>query len=455
MNVRTRIAPSPTGFAHIGTIYQALFDYAWAKRNNGKFIIRIEDTDRTRFVEGAESAIYDAFDWLGLTEDESPRKGGDYPPYRQSEKLEIYKNYAQKLISDGNAYWCDCDKERLEKMRDEQIKNKIPPMYDGHCRDKNLTKGLVIRMKIPKNEKIIVNELVRGELVFDSNTVDDQVLLKSDGFPTYHLAVVVDDHEMQITHIIRGEEWITSSPKHVLLYQYLGWEVPILIHTPIIRNPDKSKMSKRHGHASVSWYKDAGYLPEAILNYLALLGWKNPDQKDVFSLAEFIQKFDPKDLNTVGPIFDLVKLEWLSGEYIRKMDESSLESEIMNFCKDKNLDRSLVRKTIPLIRERIKKLSDYFPLCKFFFESTFQNEFNNEQKQWAKTTRNELGKLLETDWKADKIGEVMIKLCDEMKVKRSDYFMMMRIAITGEKISPPLNESMEILGQTRCLERLT
>ena len=459
--VRTRIAPSPTGMAHIGTFYQALFDWAWAKRNGGKFIVRIEDTDRERFVEGAEEAIYQALDWFGMTEDESPRKGGKYGPYRQSERLESYKKYALSLVDKGHAYWCDCSKERLEKVRAEMMAEKKPPMYDHHCRDRNLESGLVLRLKIPANQKIIVKEEIRGEIEFDSNTIDDQVLLKSDGFPTYHLAVVVDDHEMEITDIVRGEEWISSSPKHKLLYDYLGWEMPRLYHTPIIRNPDKSKMSKRHGHTSVSYYQESGYLPEAILNYLALLGWKNPDQKDVFSLDEFIDKFDPKDLNTVGPVFDEKKLEWLSGEYIRQMDKDELSNRIQTYAKkysekfgSAKLDEELVKKTIPLIQERVKKLADYYLLCRFFFEDVTPPKLSEDASKWLQATIKKLTIIDEKSWVATRLGEILIEVCDSQSAKRGDFFAMMRLTITGEKISPPLNESMEILGKEKCLERL-
>lgn len=459
--VRTRIAPSPTGMAHIGTFYQALFDWAWAKRNGGKFIVRIEDTDRERFVEGAEEAIYQALDWFGMTEDESPRKGGKFGPYHQSERLETYKKYALSLVDKGHAYWCDCSKERLEQVRAEMMVAKKPPMYDHHCRERNLENGLVLRLKIPANQKIIVKEEIRGEIEFDSNTIDDQVLLKSDGFPTYHLAVVVDDHEMEISDIVRGEEWVSSSPKHKLLYDYLGWEMPRLYHTPIIRNPDKSKMSKRHGHTAVTYYQESGYLPEAILNYLALLGWKNPDQKDVFSLKEFVSKFDPKDLNTVGPIFDEKKLEWLSGEYMRQMDTRELRIRIYEYWEkypDKfgtaNLDEELVKKTIPLIQERVKKLSDYYPLCRFFFGEVTPPLLSVDSLIWLETITEKLNEVDEKSWVANRLGEIMIEVCDSLAAKRGDFFAMMRSAITGEKISPPLNESMEILGKEKCLGRM-
>ncbi|MCL5676265.1 MAG: glutamate--tRNA ligase, partial [Patescibacteria group bacterium] len=271
--VRTRIAPSPTGYPHIGTIYQALFDYAYAKKFGGRFIVRIEDTDRNRLVEDAENKIFSGLDWFGLIENESARKGGKFAPYRQSQRLNIYKKYAEELVQKGNAYYCFCSKERLEEIRQLMQKAGKPPMYDKHCRnlpkeeiEANLKKKnpFVIRLKVPENKTIVVKDEIRGEISFDSNTIDDQVILKADGFPTYHLAVVVDDHLMEISHVVRGEEWLSSAPKHFLLYDFFGWEKPLFFHTPIIRNPDKSKFSKRQGHTNIDWYKEQGYLPEAI-----------------------------------------------------------------------------------------------------------------------------------------------------------------------------------------------
>ncbi|MEK9179558.1 MAG: glutamate--tRNA ligase, partial [Patescibacteria group bacterium] len=289
--VRTRIAPSPTGFPHIGTIYQAMLDRAYSLKNKGKFCIRIEDTDQSRLVQGAEQKIYEALDWFGLTEDESPRKGGNFGPYRQSERLPLYKKYAEELVKNEHAYYCFCTPERLDEMRKEQQKQGKSPLYDKRCRSLSVSETLkrvesgerhVIRMKIPNTGTITVPDNTRGDIVFSVEQVDDQVIMKSDGFPTYHLAVVVDDHLMEITHILRGSEWIPSFPKHKLLYDYFGWKMPIITHTPLITNMDGSKMSKRHGHASVSWYQEEGFLPEAVLNFMSLLGWSHPEEKEIF-----------------------------------------------------------------------------------------------------------------------------------------------------------------------------
>lgn len=459
--VRTRAAISPTGFPHIGTIYQALFDYAFAKKNNGKFVVRIEDTDKNRLVEGAEKKVYEALDWFGLEEDESPRKDGPYGPYRQSERLNIYKKYTEDLVKKGSAYYCFCSKERLEEVRKKmQAAGKIP-MYDKHCRNlsasevkKKLTdkQSWIIRLKVPENKTISIKDEIRGVIDFNSNDVDDQVLLKSDGFPTYFLAVTVDDHLMKITYMVRGEEWLPSSPKIILLYDYLNWEKPYFIHTPIIRNPDRSKFSKRQGHTNVSWYQEQGYLPEAILNYLALMGWSHPEGKEIFSLDEFIRLFDFKDIKPVGPIFDLTKLKWMNGEYIRKSQISSLKTQILEYYENK-LSADIVEKTIPLIKERIKKLVDYYPLTEFFFKRPEKYEIDlSPKKELLKNIAASLGEI--ENWKADIIGEKMQELAKKMGVKNSEFFMLLRVAITGKRISPPLNDSMQILGKDGCLERI-
>ena len=452
--VRTRAAISPTGYPHIGTIYQALFDYAFAKKNKGQFVVRIEDTDRDRFVADAENKVYSALDWFGLVEDESPRKKGPYVPYRQSDRLDIYRKYAEELVEKGNAYCCFCSKERLEEVRKRMQLEKKIPMYDKHCRNMEVKSGekYVIRLKVPENQKIIIKDEIRGNIEFDSNEIDDQILLKSDGFPTYFLAVTVDDHLMKITHMVRGEEWLPSSAKIVLIYNFFNWEKPYFIHTPIIRNPDKSKLSKRQGHTNVSWYQEQGYLPEAILNYLALMGWSHPEGKEIFSMEEFIKLFDFKDIKPVGPVFDLTKLEWMCGEYIRKSQKSKVKSQILEFYKNQ-LSEDIVEKTIPLIQERIKKLSDYLPLCEFFFKQPEKYEIDLYSKKGLLKNIYEEFKNI-SDWKVNIIGAKMQGLAKKLGVKNSEFFMVLRVVITGKKISPPLNESMEILGKEECLERI-
>ncbi len=375
--IRTRIAPSPTGFPHIGTIYQVLFDYAFAKKNNGKFILRLEDTDRVRHVEGAEEVIKKALEWFDLVPDESPWKGGPYKPYRQSERLDIYQKYAQELIKKNHAYYCFCTRERLDEMRKKQTADKQMPKYDRTCLrltkeevEDRLKKNIprVVRMKVPDDTTVAFTNLIMGEIKFDSNILDDQVILKSDGFPTYHLAVVVDDHLMEITHVIRGREWVSSTPKHFLLYQYFDWNPPVHAHLPLILSSDgKGKLSKRHGHASVEYYKNLGYLPEAVLNYLSNLVWYHPDNKEKYTREEFIKLFKLEKINSQGARFNLEKLDWMNGLYIRDMNDDLLQKNLVKFVGNK-YPEDLVGKTVPLIKERIKKLSDYLPLTEFLFK---------------------------------------------------------------------------------------
>jgi glutamyl-tRNA synthetase len=461
--VRTRIAPSPTGAdLHIGNLYTALINWAWAKKNNGQFIVRIEDTDRTRLIKGAEERILQTLKDYGLQPDEDPEKGGPFAPYRQSERLHLYKNYAFELVKKGAAYFCLCNKERLEKVKKEQLTKKQVPHYDGFCRDRNYSLSqiekakvpYVIRLRVPLNKKIVVNDLLRGEVIFETNNLDDQILLKSDGFPTYHLAVVVDDYLMKISHVIRAEEWLASTPKHLLIYKALDWPTPVFCHLPILRNPDRSKLSKRKNPVWASWYLSQGYLPEAVLNYLSLMGWSHPQQKEIFTLDEFIRVFDLKDIKIVGPAFDPVKLEWMNGEYIRKTQNSKLKTQILEFYKNyhgKKLSEKMVEKTIPLVKERLKKLSDYWFYCQFFFERPKRQSLLKDCL-YIKDIYQQLEKIKE--WKTKIIGEVMLNLANKLKIKTGDFFMTLRVIITGKKISPPLNESMEILGKEECLARV-
>ncbi len=458
--IRTRIAPSPTGQdIHIGNLYTALINWAVARKQGGQFILRIEDTDCKRVIEGAEEKIIRSLERFGLSPDESPIKGGAYAPYRQSERLSLYKHYAEELVKKGMAYYCTCTKERLDEVRKKQQSEKKVPKYDKHClkvkSQKSKVKSqkpYVIRLKIPDDQEIVFEDVIRGKIKFNSIDIDDQVLLKSDGYPTYHLAVVVDDHLMKISHVIRAEEWISSTPKHVLLYDAFGWERPVFAHLPILRNPDKSKLSKRKNAVWASWYLEQGYFPEALLNYLSLMGWSHPEGKEVFSLDEFIQVFDLKDIKTVGPVFDPVKIEWMNGAYIRKLKIKSLKLKVSEFIGEK-YPSDIIEKTIPLVQERIKKLSDYMFLCEFFFQRPQKYEielFSKTdllQKMHAQLSSVE-------KWNVVTIGEAMQKRAFQEKIKTSLFFMILRVAITGKKISPPLNESMEILGKDECLVRL-
>ncbi len=458
--VRTRIAPSPTGKdVHVGSISTGLMNFAWAKKNGGQFIVRIEDTDQTRVVPGGEKKMLETLNKIGLPADESPLVGGPYAPYRQSERLFLYKKYAEELVAKGKAYYCICTPDRLDGMRKEQQKNKQIPKYDRHCFhnqdevSKKIKEGAsyVVRLLMPEKE-IVFEDVIRGKIVMQGNNLDDQILLKSDGFPTYHLGVVVDDHLMKITHVIRGEEWLPSTPKHVVLYKALGWEAPVFAHVSLLRNPDKSKLSKRKNPVWTSDYIDKGIFSEALLNYLALMGWSHPEGKEVFTLEEYIRVFDLKDVQTTAPVFDPIKLEWMNGLYIRKMDKNILAEKIQAFI-GSNYSREIITKTIPLIQERIKKLSDYIPLCSFFFEQPKKYEI--DLTKYTAILEKVSKKMADLqDFSIENLNVSLIDCAKEVEMKNSEFFMVLRVAITGRKISPPLNDSMVILGKAECLQRI-
>ncbi len=425
--VRTRIAPSPTGEdLHIGNAYTALINYVFAKKNNGQFIIRIEDTDRTRLVAGSEARILASLAWLGIHHDEGP--------FRQSERLDIYKKHAEELVAKGFAYWCSCTPDRLSQMRKKQEANHEPPMYDGHCRQLNLSQGATIRLKVPKEGKTTFHDIIRGDVSFENKLLDDQVLLKSDGFPTYHLGVVVDDHLMKISHIIRGEEWISSTPKHVLLYKFFGWERPAFAHVSVLRNPDRSKLSKRKNPVWVSDYKAKGFLPEAIKNYLATMAWSFPDGRDIFSVEEMIREFTLEDIQTTAPIFDVEKLKWMNGKYLR-------ERHIHEFYGGK-YPEDKIKQIWPLVRERMKLLPEFASLAGFFFERPAPKKISKEIRD----------ALASCDWNHDAMEKAIRSVAGG---KAKDAFMELRVAVTGKTVGPPLLESLEILGREETLARLS
>ena len=455
MKVRTRLAASPTGYPHIGTIYQALFDYVFAKKNKGQFLVRIEDTDRNRFIEGSETVIFESLDWFGLIEDESPRKDGEHAPYRQSERLSIYHKYAQTLLDKDKAYFSYLKKDESGTKKDYTKKetliektetNQIPP--------KNIAEMLtrddwILRMRVPANTKITIKDEIRGEIEFDSSQVTEQVLLKSDGYPTYHLAAIVDDHLMEITHVIRAEEWLSSTPKHFLLYEYFGWEKPLFFHTPILRNPDKSKLSKRHGHTDIRWYRQEGYLPDAVLNFLALLGWSHPEEKEIFDLNEFIKLFDLKDIRPVAPIFDLTKLKWMNQQYIQMSSDTKLKGLILNFSPiAKNISAKTLDKLIPLLKSRMETLSEFEKLTCIFFDNFKEAKFDKIDKLVASDLKNLLNDI--DDWNHVKIFEKMKVLMTKNKIKMPVFYKIM----TGYERGLPLPESLEILGIEKTLKRL-
>ena len=468
MSVRTRIAPSPTGEMHVGSLAVALKNFAFARKHGGQFIIRIEDTDQEREVEGATQRILDVVKKYGLDWDEGPDKGGPHAPYIQSQRLDMYKKAAEELIAKKHAYYCFCTKERLEQLREERMVNHLPPKYDRHCRNlnqeeiaKKLTnsESYVIRLAVPDDQPIEFNDLIRGSIEISSNEVDDQVLLKSDGFPTYHLAVVVDDHDMEITHILRGEEWISSTPKHILLYQAFGWEIPVYAHIPVFLNPDgKGKMSKRKGTVSAQSFLDQGYLPEALLNFFMILGWAPADQREILTVDEYIQEFDVKDLSMKSVVFDLKKLDWINGLYIRKLSQDELLKKLQPFIPT-DCPPELVSKVLPLISERLVKLSDFEELTSFFYRDVQVNKelvskkiekpILVEQLQQTKTTITNI-----QDWSVQSIEVALRDLQEKHDWKKSQYFMMIRVAVTGKEATPPLFETIEAIGKEKVVSRL-
>ena len=470
--VRVRIAPSPTGDPHVGTGYIALFNYAFARANGGKFLLRIEDTDRERSNAESERQIFHSLRWLGLDWDEGPDVGGPYGPYRQSERSEIYKEYAQKLVDNGAAYPCFCTRERLQALRETQRQQKLDIGYDKHCKLKvtpdeaeaRIAAGEkhVIRLDVPDEGETAVHDLVRGEVVFRNKAIDDQVLLKSDGFPTYHLANVVDDHLMEITHVIRAEEWIVSTPKHLLLYRAFGWEPPTFVHMPLLRNTDKSKISKRKNPTSLLWYEEQGYLPEALLNFLALMGWAAEEGKEKFSLEEMIADFHWKRVATSAPVFDMQKLDWLNGEYIRSMSEADLAKRLRETVLQQHpVEDATLAKTMSLVQERMKKLTDYVPLTEFLFVDRVNPPL--EELIPKKSNAKEVVMILEksvdafgalSEWTTPVLEDRARGLVKELSVKGRTLFMAMRVAVTGSRVSPPLFESMELLGKEKSLARI-
>jgi glutamyl-tRNA synthetase len=451
--VRTRIAPSPTGDPHIGTAYTALFNYAFAKREKGKFILRIEDTDRQRLVQGASEKILESLNWLGLKPDEGP--------FIQSQRLVLYKKSAKDLVEKGKAYYCDCTSERLGKLRVQQQEKGEVPRYDRKCRfqpPKDLKEGsFVVRLKVPETGETIVEDMIRGEIKFQNKDIDDSVLLKSDGWPTYHLAVVVDDHDMKITHVLRAEEWLSSTPKHILLYKAFGYEVPKFAHLALLRNPDKSKISKRKNPVSLEWYKKEGYLPQALLNYLALMGWSMPSGKEIFSLAAFIENFDISRLGASGPVFDLQKLSWLNGEWIRSLSDEELVKRLKEYT---NIDVKEIGRILPLVKERLKKLSEFDSLTSYFFADT---SIEKDQISPKGKTDPQTSKALQTvrssienlgSWKKEELEKALEGLPQHLGWSKTDLFQTIRYVETASRSTPPLFDTLEAIGRETTLKRL-
>lgn len=473
-----RIAPSPTGDPHVGTAYMALFNLAFARRGGGAFVLRIEDTDRARYVAASEQQIFDSLRWLGLPWDEGPDVGGPCAPYRQSERLDTYRPFVERLIEQGHAYRCWCSAERLTQMRAEQAASKQAITgYDRLCLGKTREERAqlpgfsdtpVVRMRIPDDIDTTFTDLIRGEIT--APVPDDQVILKADGFPTYHLAVVVDDHLMGITHVVRGEEWISSTPKHVQLYRWLGWDVPAYAHMPLLRNPDKSKISKRNNPAArLLWFREQGFLPEALRNFLQLLGYPPvADDTEVASFDDFVAGFDWAKVNTVGPIFDLDKLSWLNGHYLRALTPAALADRIVEhlvwtgeWADPTDAQIATLRAAAPLIQQRLTLLSEALPKLAFLFTPDADLALDEAS---VDALPDNAAAILDASlavlealpaWDDEAIQAALrARLVDDLGIKPRIAFGPLRVGVTGSRVSPPLFESMAILGRASCLTRL-
>jgi len=460
--VITRFAPSPTGDLHIGGLRTALYSYLFAKKHGGKFVLRIEDTDQARYKQGSVDTILQSFKWAGIDYDNPNRI------VYQSKRTEIYKKYADELIKNKHAYYCFCTPETLKQMRTEQMEAGEAAKYDRRClkltgqeiqeKIKN-NEPYVIRLKIPQG-KTEFTDIIRGEIEIDNKEIDDQILMKSDGFPTYHLANVVDDYEMKITHVIRAEEWLPSTPKHIILYSALSWQVPEFAHVPMVLAPDKSKLSKRHGAVSVLEFKKMGYLPEALVNYLALLGWNPGDEREIFSLEELVKEFDLKKVHSAGAIFDINKLEWMNGHYIREMDID----ELVKLCKPylKNHDDNYIKKVVALEQDRLKEISDITETTEYFFKDP---EYKTELLKWRKADLadakeklkfliKELKSIPETGWTLTDLKQLILDSIKANKFQNGNVLWPMRVALTGKDKSPGPFEVAEVLGKDESLKRL-
>jgi glutamyl-tRNA synthetase len=457
--VRTRIAPSPTGDdLHIGSVYMALFNYVFARKHKGHFIVRIEDTDRTRYVAGAEERMLSSLSWVGIPHDEGPDKVGSYGPYRQSERLSTYRAYVDRLLVRGKAYYCFCSPSRLDSLRDAQQKSKQPTMYDGLCKaipfatahERAKHEPYVVRFNVPDTGVTSFSDLIRGEISFQNELLDDGVLLKSDGYPTYHLAVVIDDHLMQISHVIRGEEWISSTPKHILLYEAFGWKIPYFAHLPLLRGKDKSKLSKRKNPVWTSWFKAQGFLPEAILNFLGTITWAMPSGRDIFTVEEMTKAFHIRDIKTTAPVFDLEKLTWLNGEYIRQLSVAELEKRLQAFLPS-TTSTTLVHKLVPLAQERMKTLTEFVGYVTPFTDFV-PSQLTTGNQTIVRLFLDSYQSVL--PWKAKKLETESKALVAREHLSVREAFMAIRLAVTGQKVGLPLFETMEILGKTEVLSRM-
>jgi glutamyl-tRNA synthetase len=464
--VRVRIAPSPTGDPHVGTAYIALFNKAFAEKHGGTFVLRIEDTDQTRSTRESEAAIFRSLRWVGLEWQEGPDVGGPYGPYRQSERLAIYREHAEILLANGSAYRCFATPEELDEMRRTQKERGAKQPYDRRYRDlpqaeidRLMAEGrpYVIRLKVPLDGETIVEDGLRGPIKFANEELDDQILLKSDGFPTYHLANVVDDRLMKISHVIRAEEWIPSTPKHVRLYEAFGWEPPVFVHMPLLRNNDKTKISKRKNPVSLEYYEAAGILPEALVNFLGRMGYSMPDEREKFSYAEMVESFDFARLHLGGPIFDLDKLDWLNGLYLRELSAEGLVARLRGWL----LSDAYLTSVAPLVKERITRLSDFIPKTSWLFgePTPLSKEAYVPKGKTLEETAEVLNAIAEVvdkqvKWNATDLEATFRALCEQTGWKAKDLFSVVRLVATASAAAPPLFDSLVAIGKARTQVRV-
>ncbi len=474
--VRTRYAPSPTGEPHLGNIRTALYDWLLARHFGGQFILRIEDTDQQRYAEGGVDALFAALRWLGLEWDEGPDVGGPHGPYVQSERLDLYNTYTDRLLAEDHAYQCYCSPERLDEVRKAQQARKEPPRYDRHCRDLTPAERAaaeasgvtpVVRFKTPLTGEVVAHDVLRGDILFQNDTLDDFVIMKSDGYPTYHLAAIVDDHLMEITHVIRGDEWLPSAPRHFLIYQAFGWEPPLIAHVSRVLGPDKAKLSKRHGAHSVLDYRAQGYLPDAVINFLALLGWSLDDHTEIIDRETLIKSFSLERLLPNPAVFNQEKLLWMNGMYIRQMPVEELADTLRPYLEDalrKRIDRAVLVRIVPIIRERIHLLPEIVEIADFFFideplkyevDTLLGKKFAGRPAEAAAALERIVAAAEALDgWSHEALEAAIRPLADELGMKAGDLFGLARVAVTGKPATPPLFETMDILGREVTLQRL-
>lgn len=466
MSVRTRVAPSPTGDPHVGTAYVALFNLVFARQHGGQFVLRIEDTDRQRSSPGSEAAILNALRWMGLDWDEGPDIDGPFGPYRQSERIHLYRRYVDQLIAAGGAFHCFCTKERLDDLRRRQQSAGETSRYDGRCRALDPQEGRrraasgephVVRLDVPDAGVCRFADGIRGEIEIPWQQVDMQVLVKSDGFPTYHLAAVVDDHEMGITHILRGEEWLNSMPKHRLIYDRLGWTLPSHYHLPLLRNADGSKVSKRRNPTGLNYYRRVGYLPEALRNYLGLMGWSMPDERQIFTTEEMTDAFDIDRLSTGGPVFDLAKLNWLNGQYIRTLDPDAFMDRVGDWA----LNRDNLAPLVPLVQQRTERLADLMPQVHYLLGDRAAIDADSfaglrlgadDCKRILDHARRRLDE--QDTWETGALQTAIRSLANAMELKLRDFLAPLFVAVAGRAVALPLFDSMAYLGRDVVRDRL-